>query len=442
MQLLPEPGRADRKATDALHPCDRAALSCAARLKRQCPEVRLTAAVVTTSGDVLPPEDDAALPLRPAENAAAVIRNVLALGADDAVQIPVPAGSGFAVPDGAALVRMAEAFFSVSFSLILTGFHMQPLLPEETVHRMGMTFCRDVTDLGFTPDSAPDRLQVQTKDPDGFSLRPEKLPLIAEFVRSPLPSEQPAFASVAASYRYVIPVLVPDEAASAAAQDFSRAGMETADYSSRSFPLFFDAKKTAPPQIAKELLHILSDYRLLPETFISGEMPEDHPDFSSSDENSAPDVRTPEAAGEPANPLLWADRIVSVGRGAIGPGDTTQEVIRLAQRLARRLRAEVGSSKAAVDLGLFPASRQVGKTSSIAAPDLYVACGISGSIQHQDGMRKSRFIVAVNNDPDAPIFRIADVCICGDVRGILQALTDEPGDISLDSSQNSSGDDM
>ena len=129
------------------------------------------------------------------------------------------------------------------------------------------------------------------------------------------------------------------------------------------------------------------------------------------------------SAASVGNPLVWADRIVSVGRGAIGPDGSADEAVQLARHLAEMLEASVGSSKAAVDLRIMPPSCQIGKTSSLVNPDLYIACGISGSIQHQDGMRQSRFIVAVNADPDAPIFRTADIGICGDIREILRALT-------------------
>ena len=425
MQLLPEPGRTDRKAADALNPCDRQALSCAARLKRQRPEVRLAAVLVTSSEEVLPPDRESGLSCRPADTAASVIRNALALGADDAVQIAVPAVNDSTMPDGAGLVQMAESFFSVSFSLIMTGFHTSPLLSEENVHRMGMAFCRNVTDLRYEAGQVSDLLQVQTKNPDGFSFCRKNLPLLAEFVRSPLPSEQPSFAGVTASYRYAVPVLMPDGTAPAGYEDPSQQETRPTEFSLRSFPLFFDTKKTAPPQIAEELLSVLSDYRLLPEAAPAGNRQDICRTGSAAGDNPGQNRCIRDAAdSHQVNPLVWADRIVSVGRGAIGPGNTTQEVIRLAQCLARRLQAAVGASKAAVDLGLFPPDHQVGKTSSIVAPDLYVACGISGSVQHQDGMRNSRFIVAINSDPDASIFRTADVCICGDLREMLQALLD------------------
>lgn len=427
MQLLPEPGRPERKAADTLSPCDRQALSCAARLKRQWPEARLAAAVITSADDVLLPEEEGSPSLRPSEAAASVIRNALALGADDAVQIPVPVRSGLKVPDGAGLIRMTESFFSVSFSLILTGFHMSPLLTGEAARRMGFSFCRNVTGLRRPEEAFSDSMTVQFKNGRDFFLCREQLPLLAEIVRSPLPPEQPSFTAVADSYRYSIPVLPYEEGEDTAAEGSAGPVLsETAPTYARpsSFPVFFDAEKTAPSQIAKELFSILAGLRLLPEASGSGYLRDNDPAASVPVSDPAADFCAPEAAGQAANPLTWADRIVSVGRGAIGPGETTQEVLSLAQRLAERLQAEPGSSKAAVDLGLFPASRQVGKTSSIAAPDLYIACGISGSIQHQDGMRRSRFIVAINNDPEAAIFRIADVCICGDILEILRALTD------------------
>ena len=95
----------------------------------------------------------------------------------------------------------------------------------------------------------------------------------------------------------------------------------------------------------------------------------------------------------------------------------------MAEQLASLLDASVGSSKAAVDLGIMPPGCQIGKTSCLVSPDLYIACGISGSVQHLDGMRQSGFIVAINEDPSAPVFRIADIGICGDMAEMLEALT-------------------